>query len=85
MFENLAAILARGGATLAQIARLTVYVRSPDYRSLVNAHWVKAFPDEGSRPARHTMINPHLPAGMHVQCEAVAYILPIKGGRENER
>ncbi len=74
MFENLAGILERGGATLDDVARLTVYIGSAEYRSLVNAHWVKVFPNEASRPARHTMINLNLPSGMHVQCDAIAYV-----------
>lgn len=75
MFENLACILEVGGATMDDVARLTVYIGSIKYRSLLNVHWVKVFPNEASRPARHTLINPNLPSGMHVQCNAIAYVL----------
>jgi 2-iminobutanoate/2-iminopropanoate deaminase len=39
----------------------------------VNAEWLKAFPDPGSRPARHTQQNDHLPANMLVQCDVTAW------------
>jgi 2-iminobutanoate/2-iminopropanoate deaminase len=74
MFENLSAILAAGGASLDDVAKLTVYIGSPGYRSLVSSQWIKAFPQAATRPARHTMVNPNLPSGMHVQCEALAYV-----------
>jgi 2-iminobutanoate/2-iminopropanoate deaminase len=35
--------------------------------------WMEMFPDEGSRPARH-ILNYALPAGMLMQCEALALL-----------
>src|SRR6266849_3890717 len=32
----------------------------------INEHWIAAFPDPTSRPARHTLQNDHLPANMLV-------------------
>ena len=74
MFKNLASVLEAGGATWDDVARVTVYIGSPAYRAIVNVYWVKAFPEEASRPARHTMINGNLPAKMHAQCDAIAFI-----------
>lgn len=73
MFANLRRILEEGGATLDDVARVTVFVKVPEARGAVNAEWLAAFPDPASRPARHTLQNDHLPANMLVQCDAVAW------------
>lgn len=74
MFANLRAILEAAGASLADVARMTVYVKSPDVRSALNPVWIEAFPDESSRPARHTLANDQLPGPMLIQCDAIAYV-----------
>jgi 2-iminobutanoate/2-iminopropanoate deaminase len=74
MFENLARILQSAGGDMADIARMTVYVKVPEARAAVNVEWLKAFPDPASRPARHTLQNDHLPANMLVQCDAIAFV-----------
>lgn len=73
MFANLERIMAAAGAGLGDIVRMTVYVKVPEARPLVNAEWLRAFPDENSRPARHTHVNEHLPLNMLVQCDATAF------------
>ncbi|WP_068875906.1 MULTISPECIES: RidA family protein [unclassified Phenylobacterium] len=73
MFANLARILDAAGAGLADVAKVTVYVKIPEARPAVNAEWLQAFPDPASRPARHTQQNDHLPANMLVQCDATAW------------
>jgi enamine deaminase RidA (YjgF/YER057c/UK114 family) len=72
-FHNLARIMEAAGASLDRIVRVTVYVKVPEIRAAVNAEWIRAFPDEASRPARHTQINEHLPLNMLVQCDATAF------------
>ena len=74
MFANLQKILTAGGAGFEAIVRMTVYVKSPEARQAINAEWLKAFPDESSRPARHTLSYEHLPGPMLVQCDATAYV-----------
>jgi enamine deaminase RidA (YjgF/YER057c/UK114 family) len=74
MFINLARIMEAAGGTLADIARMTVYVKLAEARQAVNAEWLKAFPDPASRPARHTLHNDGLPANMVVQCDATAWL-----------
>ena len=74
MFANLAGIMVAAGGTMGSIARMTVYVKVPEARAAVNAEWLKAFPDPGDRPARHTLVNETLPANMLVQCDATAWI-----------
>ena len=74
MFDNLAAIMAAAGGSMDSIVRMTVYVRSPEARAAVNAQWIKAFPDAGARPARHTLAYDGLAANMLVQCDAIAFV-----------
>lgn len=74
MFANLKRIMQAGGASLDQIVKMTVYVKVPEARGAVNTHWLAAFPDSASRPARHTFQHDHLPANMLVQCDATAVL-----------
>ena len=74
MFANLRKVLAAAGGGLGSIARMTVYVKVPEARAAVNREWLAAFPDPAARPARHTLVNEHLPANMLVQCEATGWI-----------
>lgn len=72
MFFNLARILAAGGAGMDTIVKMTVWVKVPEARTALNEQWLRAFPDEKTRPARHTLQNDHLPANMLIQCDAFA-------------
>jgi 2-iminobutanoate/2-iminopropanoate deaminase len=71
MFENLDAVLQAAGASVEQVLKLTIWIKSGALRSVVNAGWLKCFPDPDSRPARHILIYDLL-GGMAVQCEALA-------------
>ncbi len=73
MFQNVRTLLAQAGATLDDVAHMTVYVKDNAYREDLNREWLKAFPDEHDRPARHTMLW-DLPGGMVIQCELVAVV-----------
>ena len=72
MFDNLKAILGAAGSGLDQVVKLTVWVKNPAARQALNDQWLLAFPDPGSRPARHTVQNDYLPANMLIQCDALA-------------
>jgi len=74
LFRNLAAVLAAGGASAANVAKLTFFVRDRNLRDAINAQWIAMFPDEHARPARHTLVYEHLPTGVLVQCEALALL-----------
>jgi hypothetical protein len=52
---------------------MTIYVKDPAYRENVNREWLKMFPDEHDRPARHTLTW-DLQRGMLVQCELIAVL-----------
>jgi 2-iminobutanoate/2-iminopropanoate deaminase len=71
LFTHMGAILEAAGGTWADIAKVTFFVKDIAYRSSLNAPWVEKFPDEVSRPARHTQVA----AGGSISCDFVAYIL----------
>lgn len=71
MFANLKILIEAGGGTLDGVLKMTFWIRSPEARPLINAEWVRAFPDETSRPARH-LLTYELGHGMLVQCDALA-------------
>jgi 2-iminobutanoate/2-iminopropanoate deaminase len=73
MFQHVRTLLEQAGGSLDDVAHVTVYVKDNAYREHVNREWLKAFPDEHDRPARHTLLW-NLGAGMLVQCELVAVL-----------
>jgi 4-hydroxy-4-methyl-2-oxoglutarate aldolase len=73
MFANLKRILEAGGGRVSDILKVTIWSAAPESRAALNGPWIEMFPDEGSRPARH-ILNYALPAGMLMQCEALALL-----------
>jgi len=73
MFRNLRTLLEQAGGSLDDVAHVTVFVKDDAYREHLNREWLKAFPDESDRPARHTLLW-NLPGGMLIQCEVVAVL-----------
>ena len=59
-FRNLANVLAKAGATPGDIGLVTVMIKEAGLRPLVNKPWLEMFPDEHSRPARHTVVQENL-------------------------
>lgn len=76
IFKLMQMIVEAGGATMDDVVKVTAYLHPDTPRSLLNDHWVLAFPDPASRPARHTVINPNLPAGQRLQCDVMAMVTP---------
>jgi 2-iminobutanoate/2-iminopropanoate deaminase len=74
VFLQLGRILAAAGTGFDDVVRMTFYVKSADLRAAVNPQWVAAFPDPGSRPARHTLVYEHLAANLLIQCDATAVV-----------
>lgn len=72
-FANVATIVAAGGGTTGDIAKMQVFLADRDMRPMVNEEWVKMFPNEDDRPVRHTIGGP-LPANYIIQLEFVAVI-----------
>jgi enamine deaminase RidA (YjgF/YER057c/UK114 family) len=71
MFEVVGQVLAAAGGSPDNIVKMSVWLADPTDRSALNLEWLQMFPDEASRPARHTF---ELVDGGEslVQCEVVA-------------
>ena len=55
MFRNLALFMESAGGSPDNIAHVKLYLKDEKYRDNVNGPWVKMFPDEHDRPARHAL------------------------------
>jgi enamine deaminase RidA (YjgF/YER057c/UK114 family) len=73
VFRTIRAILREGGGGPENVGKMSVYVADRDDRKLINPHWLEMFPDENSRPVRHTSVK-NLPAGRHIQVEFIAVL-----------
>ncbi|HEU0201321.1 MAG TPA: RidA family protein [Burkholderiaceae bacterium] len=72
-FANLERLLAAGDATLADVVKLTIYVKDNSVREAINAEWLRCFPDPHDRPARHILVY-ELQHGMALQLECMAVV-----------
>lgn len=73
MFTHVRAIIAAAGGTPDDIIKMTVWMADRTQRDILNREWISMFPDEHSRPARHTMRG-NLENGMLVQCDFTAIL-----------
>jgi enamine deaminase RidA (YjgF/YER057c/UK114 family) len=55
VFANVGRVLAAAGSGPADVVKCTVFVRDKAIRPVIDKHWLAMFPDEASRPARHTL------------------------------
>jgi 2-iminobutanoate/2-iminopropanoate deaminase len=56
MFTHIRSAVAAAGGTVDDIIKINVWMKEPvTQREALNVEWVKMFPDQESRPARHTM------------------------------
>ena len=74
MFANVRTVLEAGGATPEDIIKLSFWLKDMANRPVVNKYWLQMFPDEHSRPARHTFPTPDLRDPLLVECEIMAVI-----------
>lgn len=72
-FEHVATLLQVGGASMDNLAHMTVFIKDESARAAVNVEWLKYFPDPHDRPARHTLVY-DLQGGMLLQLEIVAVV-----------
>lgn len=70
VLENLAAVLAAAGSSLAQVAKTTVFLTDMADFPAMNQVYARAFGDH--QPARATVAVAGLPLGVRVEIEAVA-------------
>ena len=55
MFRNLRLFMETAGGATQNIAYMKVYLKEEKLRDSVNKAWLKMFPDEHDRPARHSI------------------------------
>jgi 2-iminobutanoate/2-iminopropanoate deaminase len=55
LFAYVKEIVQTAGGSSDDIIKMTVWLKNPSDRELLNKHWVKMFPDESARPSRHTL------------------------------
>jgi len=73
MFAHMKAIVEAGGGSTDDIIKMTMWLKDRSQRGPVNTEWVKMFPDEHSRPARHAL-QMDMEGGALVQCDFTAVI-----------
>lgn len=64
MFSNIRAFMKAAGGTPDEIIRVTLLLKDAKYRENVDKEWLKMFPDENSRPARHAEVPNRLGQGL---------------------
>lgn len=74
LFTHMRSLVAAAGGSLDDVIKVTVWMQDRSQRDALNAAWLDAFPDEASRPARHTLPG-QMEGGLLVQCDFVA-VLP---------
>ena len=55
LFQNIRRFMQLAGGAPENIGRMTVFLKEEKYRESINKAWVKMFPDEHNRPARHAV------------------------------
>ena len=75
VIENLAAVLAAGGSSLARVVRTTVYLTDLSLFARMNSVYARYF-DHAPPPARATIQAAALPLGAQVEIDAIALCGP---------
>lgn len=73
MFGHMKATVEAAGGITDNIIKMTVWLKDRTQRGPVNVEWLKMFPDEHSRPARHAL-QMDMDGGALVQCDFTAVI-----------
>lgn len=54
VFSHIKTIVEAGGGTTDDILKINIQMKNPSDRAALNDVWLRMFPDENNRPARHT-------------------------------
>ena len=73
LFRNIKTFMEIAGGSTEGIGHMTVYLKEESYREAINKEWVKMFPDEQDRPARHA-IKAELRGELLFQVEIIAVL-----------
>lgn len=73
VLESLRAVLEAGGASMASLLRVTIYLTDLSQFAAVNEVYARALP-EGVKPARATLGVAALPLGAAIEVDAIAFV-----------
>jgi len=73
LFQQVEAIVRAAGGTMDDIIKMTVWMKDSSQREPLNRVWLSVFPDEATRPARHTLQIP-LAGKRLIQCDFTAVL-----------
>lgn len=71
IFQHVRSIMAAADGSTDDIIKMNVFMADRGKRDVLNAEWVKMFPDPASRPARHTS-QTALEGGQLIVCDITA-------------
>ena len=74
LFENIRTFMEIAGGTTDDIVQMTVLLKDDKNRESINKAWLKMFPDENNRPARHALTTDVRAGGALFQIELVAVV-----------
>ena len=72
-FLKMKRIFEAAGGTTDNIGKIVVYLKDFRHREFVNREWLKMFPDENDRPARHVM-QADLQGNTFIQLDAIGVL-----------
>jgi 2-iminobutanoate/2-iminopropanoate deaminase len=58
LFATIEALCREAGGSLDDVIHVSIKLKHPDDREVLNQHWLRTFPDPASRPARHVDSEP---------------------------
>lgn len=73
LFTHIGNALAGAGGGWEHVAKITFFANDPEARGKINPFWLEKFPEEGSRPSRHTQITAD-GGRARISCDFIAYI-----------
>lgn len=73
LFRNIQKFMELAGGTPENIAHMTVFLKDEKDRESINKAWIKMFPDEHNRPARHAL-KADIRGGLLFQIELIAVL-----------
>ena len=74
IFQHMRTLCEMAGGSTDDIGHVNVFLKDLSLRDVVNKEWVAMFPDEHSRPTRHTHHNPGLAGNTMMQCQIMAVV-----------
>lgn len=70
VFRHVGLMLEEAGADWRHVAKMEFWVPDGDARAPLEPLWLEKFPDEQSRPSRHT----HIAGGKTIRASFIAYV-----------